>query len=552
MDTKTTPDEYECSICGKKHKRFIEDDDGFKIVICPLINEKIRKYRYSKKKNYLCANIFLECYKRKINFFDLMYEMGYLTEMLMDRNYYGGRTILNAEMVIDYFAMELGCSPKDFVKNYNDTVAELLNLNWGWGYDDIFVDENVVGFYYLIDVAETKYQSSDILFLGSPKGGDTHLLATKEKEDQGNVIYRLYLGSPCLYIQGRDCYSHNINWLQLGIYGDILLAEEYDGKLAEKIENELESNWTAFAEEVPADDVRFKIWIDRLKRQTIDNRLYWECWNNHYQTEYDNNTFLLAMNRKSSIIEAGDSITTEEKIYHVFFIRFDKEASLKFNVPIETEQATDLLSLKSVIKNSVACLSQALQQFELKERNITFADVLVVNSSIHCKNLQHNIVPYHGIVNILTKDNREEEYHIYVGYCKECRTYIVFKSDYNEMLKKGEPLCIVWGDNRNKSDKNHSTFIYKSQSILAKKGYNVQASVNLSDEERQHILKDCIDSNLVQIHDLLDFLNWLIKTREPMPNLQNAIAKWKRDIAFVTEYKKEERDSVVVKSITVK
>ena len=45
-------------------------------------------------------------------------------------------------------------------------------------------------------------------------------------------------------------------------------------------------------------------------------------------------------------------------------------------------------------------------------------------------------------------------------------------------------------------------------------GYSVDATSELSKEDAQSRLKEALDKQLVTTHDLLSFLNWLIKTRE--------------------------------------
>ena len=50
-------------------------------------------------------------------------------------------------------------------------------------------------------------------------------------------------------------------------------------------------------------------------------------------------------------------------------------------------------------------------------------------------------------------------------------------------------------------------------------GYTVDAERDLSVDVRQKILREALDKKSFEIHDVLSYLNWLIKTREPQVNI---------------------------------
>ncbi len=66
------------------------------------------------------------------------------------------------------------------------------------------------------------------------------------------------------------------------------------------------------------------------------------------------------------------------------------------------------------------------------------------------------------------------------------------------------------------------------------------------------ILRQALDKKLFEIHDVLSYLNWLIKTREPQVKYKSAVEKWKEDMKFVESYEEEIREKIKVDSITVK
>lgn len=523
--------EYKCNICGDRH----ENNS-----ICPIMNEKIKKYRSHKKKNFLYGNILLECMEKDVNFFDLIYEASYLTEIVTANS---GLRSFNMEMAIDYFAMELDCSPKKFIRQPEKTIEELLD--WGsMNYGSIYKDDKGQIEYILFNL-ELHLNWFDSKYVRSSE--KIELYAVKEKGDKNKWVYRIYLSIPMIIMNGRNRTVHRYRFEQLGFLGgDIIIAEDYDGKLAKEFESNIDIYWEDMADNISSEDVRFDIWLQKLEEATKLNKLTWRKGKDKYITNYEKHAIRICLNQDNYGLLKNKKGPT-----HQFSVRVSRDRAFTFILGDDDLGKNRLFLLSELIKDSIQRMDNLVKQPTLEEKKIEFTDVLVVSSSMYCKTKEHNIVPYRGIMNILVGDIIEE-YVIYVGYCKVCETYTVFKSDYNKMLKKGKPLCVVYNYEDVPIGKVHSEFAYKSQSVLASRGYNVQANSDLSESERQGILKDSLDKNLVQMHDLLDFLNWLVRTREPLPKYKNAISRWKKDIEFVEGYKKDERESVVIKSIIVK
>lgn len=121
------------------------------------------------------------------------------------------------------------------------------------------------------------------------------------------------------------------------------------------------------------------------------------------------------------------------------------------------------------------------------------------------------------------------------------------------MLEVGKPLCKVIridrGENLEDSDKG---FQYRSESILHVLGYNVRANNNLTQEQRQQILLNAIEQNLLQAHEILDFLNWLVKLNTSKRGYSSAIDKWKTDIEYIKNTALKNADSTTISAIYVK
>jgi hypothetical protein len=218
-----------------------------------------------------------------------------------------------------------------------------------------------------------------------------------------------------------------------------------------------------------------------------------------------------------------------------------------------SKEGLRIIALARKIEKQIDLRKEHTLYAGLKKREIKHTDVIVTTQSMICHKKQHVITPMRGIVQLLTVENEQVSYEIYVGFCMECNHYYVFKSDYDEMLKIGKPLCAVYQNDIDEDEKQtYGSFNYKSQSVLNAMGYTVGMNDNLSAFERQKILSKALQRNLIEIHDLLKFLNWLISTRETQMKYRTAVNKWKEDVKFVEAYEKDLRDEVIVDSITVK
>ena len=537
--------EYRCSICGNMHCR---------TEICPRINDKITNFMSGRKQQFLLGNIFIECLKKDVNIFDLLYEVSYISEIFTTRHFNEGCTI-NAETLIDYCAMELGCNPKQFFVKPGKTIENLFEYIYNFSYVDTVFDEEDSRF-----VSEYRFSVDDIRVIGAiyDQYAGCNVYAKKEKIYKDFWKYSLYLSCPNILINGMDGETHRYDIGQVsGSYQDILLYEEYEGVLKDAIEECIELYWEEMASVVPIDDVRFDRWIDKLRKATICNNLSWKVneAKTFFSTRYNDNDINIHFSKTHKVLVLGGD--NEEYLYHQFSIQLNKEMAISFILKFEDEscprdKVESLLSLRDSILEHQYEREHLLLQENLEEKTIFFSDVVVVSSSMYCKRNEHRIKPYRGIVTLLTAENTEIEYSIYVGYCKECDTYTVFDKDYRKMNEMGKPLCKVYTYQEYLNVKTHTPFKYKSQSVLAVKGYNVQADSNLSEEQRHNLLIECLDNHIIEIHDVLDFLHWLIKTREPLPKYSNAVGKWKKDMEFIEAYRTDERETVVVSSITVK
>lgn len=184
--------------------------------------------------------------------------------------------------------------------------------------------------------------------------------------------------------------------------------------------------------------------------------------------------------------------------------------------------------------------------------SIEFADFVVRTNAFYCHK-NHSVESINAIVNLLQKDGRIIEEAITAGYCKNCNCYFILEQDFLMLQAKGILLCQLLSD-KEFFDRGIEIIRgeeLKAQSVLRRCGYTVNATVNLSVEQRQKILSLVIDSNLYSTVDLCSFLDWLISFhgKNQKRNMENAIERWKADRDYVSKYKSEYKRNIGIKSI---
>ena len=75
----------------------------------------------------------------------------------------------------------------------------------------------------------------------------------------------------------------------------------------------------------------------------------------------------------------------------------------------------------------------------------------------------------------------------------------------------------------------------KERSELSLLGYSVGYS-GLSDAARKNLLSKILDNGTLLKADILNHLEWLIKTRKHIDGMELAIKEWDDDRKFVLEY----------------
>lgn len=162
-------------------------------------------------------------------------------------------------------------------------------------------------------------------------------------------------------------------------------------------------------------------------------------------------------------------------------------------------------------------------------------EFLIKISNFRCKTRSHDVEDIVAVVSVFNKIRQEiEEVEIPAFYCKNCKLYFIYDSEYKELLKHGIPTCPVHEEIKyfNKTNQFEK---YESESLLRQFGYNVNSQDNLSTNERRRVIETVINNGIMNKSDVLSLLNFLASSRKNQYNMQNAVSKWESDIKYTRE-----------------
>lgn len=186
---------------------------------------------------------------------------------------------------------------------------------------------------------------------------------------------------------------------------------------------------------------------------------------------------------------------------------------------------------------------------------IQFADFVVRVSLFRCLH-NHTIEPIQALVNVLLADGSVIQVKVSAGYCHECQCYFILEQDFLQLQRKGKLLCQLIAEHEylTKGDSIFSGEDMKAESVLRRCGYTVNAKDDLSDQQRQGILMQVIDSGIYSVSELCAFLDWLIEYqgRSRTRNMKPAVTKWQADREFIRNYRIGSRRQVGINGIRYK
>ena len=191
--------------------------------------------------------------------------------------------------------------------------------------------------------------------------------------------------------------------------------------------------------------------------------------------------------------------------------------------------------------------------FEHPKKEIQIEDnhfIVRTNLFKCCKNHSHSLEEVIGLLKIITPTGTELIEKVPCAYCKDCNCFYMLESEYQRVSAKGDILCETKTYEEYCNMEILDTSNWSSESILKHNGYNVQANNNLSDEQRQAILQNIMNNNILSAHGIVSYIDTFIAQKRGLPQYRNAVMKWEKDKEFVLNYNNQAKRQVEIEKIS--
>jgi len=203
--------------------------------------------------------------------------------------------------------------------------------------------------------------------------------------------------------------------------------------------------------------------------------------------------------------------------------------------------------VNSLFPTSVAPPPDPLE--DLRHVSIGLKNVLIRDNSFQCSN--HKKIALAGEVPVLVRNGTIETYLIPIWYCETCRCFFVLDQTFKDLKKRGVIVCQVTDYETYKKVQNFHPWYdipkskWKEISPLRLCGYyvSVQNGKELTDKQRQGILEEIVDNEILPKDRVLSYLAFFKK------NLggQSAKDKWQSDYDYISQYKLNSAKRVIIK-----
>lgn len=191
---------------------------------------------------------------------------------------------------------------------------------------------------------------------------------------------------------------------------------------------------------------------------------------------------------------------------------------------------------------------------EIPNKGISYKDELYVNRlDGYCENCLNKLDKYTLPVVLIKTDGSSIIHDVEIGYCEDCDTYFITETELYRLKRYGTPLCSIIDDrvkDGGRSYKGNKFDDYNEESTLKQFGYNVSKKGGLTSNQRQRILAFILEKGILKRERLISFLKFNIKnfsSREDM-NFYDAIAKRRKDLEFLFDYKLGTYEFIVLES----
>lgn len=184
---------------------------------------------------------------------------------------------------------------------------------------------------------------------------------------------------------------------------------------------------------------------------------------------------------------------------------------------------------------------------------INVKDFIVRRNVFKCRHNDHQLQNVNASISLINSKGEVISQKVAAGYCPKCKMYFIMESIYENLIKKGTPICRTNNEKSYLKEASYENDIQlASESILMQYGYNVSQKDGLTEARRQKILAIMIDHQILTKNEIINYLDFFIRQRQNNPKFEIAISKWKTDREFVSNYRLDDYQTYGVNSISRK
>lgn len=223
--------------------------------------------------------------------------------------------------------------------------------------------------------------------------------------------------------------------------------------------------------------------------------------------------------------------------------------SLKMNVEKLPAKETSIHA-NGETSNSSKTNSVGQKTKESNIKTIQISDFVVRRNIFKCMHKEHSLVNVNAAIDLINKDGKIIHTTVSAGYCRECNTYFIMESTFQNLKKRGTPICRISDEKAYlKGASSVNGMKLARESMLMQYGYNVSQLEGLTMTRRHKILAVLIDNNIMTKSEIISYLDFFINQRQSRHMFEKAIEKWNIDKEFVDEYKVGRYSTVGVSGI---
>ena len=156
----------------------------------------------------------------------------------------------------------------------------------------------------------------------------------------------------------------------------------------------------------------------------------------------------------------------------------------------------------------------------------------IMRSTSNCMRKKHNVIAATGaLVNL-----KRRTVKININYCTECKRLFIYYDDFKRYSDLYGPLLGNYSLKYMRYDKQEDIRL-ADESPLHVCGYNVNQQMGYTETERQRILANIMDYDIMKKPNIITYLHFFIKNNGKKRNMKIAVSKWESDLDFVNKYK---------------